>query len=58
MIAQAGNPDWILTCYEEKIDMKAMLIRLGFLLECMRRLQFLPTVHEINYKLKGNSVED
>jgi hypothetical protein len=37
--------------------MKAMLIRLGFLLECMHKLQWLPDVLGINYRLKGILME-
>jgi hypothetical protein len=37
--------------------MKAMIIRLGFLLECMRRLLWLSAMLEISYQLKGILVE-
>ena len=33
---------WIVTCFWEKVSMRARLIRLVFLLECTRRLRWLP----------------
>ena len=49
LVIQTG----IVTCFWEKVDMKAMLIRLVFLLECKHRLLWLPTVLGNHYQIKG-----